>query len=314
METNSRQPLVSIITPCFNGERYLDRYFQCVLSQTYPNLELVFINDGSTDKTEEIALGYREKLENRNIRYIYEYQKNQGQAAALNRGLKLFTGEYLTWPDADDEMTANNISEKVKYLLDHPDISMVRSNGIIIDDSGNSHRLADKSACDPEDIFEDILFVKTYGCCGCYMISRELFLKCYPDRNIFESRAGQNWQLLVPAASRTLCGYIDKDLYIVYAHDDSHSRKKKSPKEDWEHWNRFTDVLLNAIQASDCDKEKYAHSIKTVKAEQYFYYAVTTGKKDLLLDSLKQLKQYRKISLKEYLLFVKKYTEFIIQG
>ena len=50
------KPLVSIITPCYNGEAFLKRYFESILNQTYPNLELIFINDGSTDRTEEIAL------------------------------------------------------------------------------------------------------------------------------------------------------------------------------------------------------------------------------------------------------------------
>lgn len=98
-------PLVSIITPCFNGEAYLDRYFSSVLQQTYQPLELIFINDGSTDRTAEIAENYRPRLEAKGIRFIYQAQENAGQAAALNRGLKLFTGEYLTWPDSDDEMT-----------------------------------------------------------------------------------------------------------------------------------------------------------------------------------------------------------------
>lgn len=66
------KPLVSIITPCYNGEAFLKRYFESILNQTYPNLELIFINDGSTDRTEEIALSYRERLEKRGITYIYE--------------------------------------------------------------------------------------------------------------------------------------------------------------------------------------------------------------------------------------------------
>ena len=70
------KPLVSIITPCYNGEAFLKRYFESILNQTYPNLELIFINDGSTDRTEEIALSYRERLEKRGITYIYEKQEN----------------------------------------------------------------------------------------------------------------------------------------------------------------------------------------------------------------------------------------------
>ena len=118
------KPLVSIITPCYNGEAFLKRYFESILNQTYPNLELIFINDGSTDRTEEIALSYRERLEKRGITYIYEKQENAGQAAALNRGLKLFKGEYLTWPDSDDVMTKDSIEKKVHFLEKNPKYEM----------------------------------------------------------------------------------------------------------------------------------------------------------------------------------------------
>lgn len=134
------KPLVSIITPCYNGEAFLKRYFESILNQTYPNLELIFINDGSTDRTEEIALSYRERLEKRGITYIYEKQENAGQAAALNRGLKLFTGEYLTWPDSDDEMTKDSIEKKVNFLEKNPKYEMVRSNGVYFDETTHEKR------------------------------------------------------------------------------------------------------------------------------------------------------------------------------
>ena len=69
-----KYPLVSVITPCYNGEKYLDRYFKSILDQTYPNIELIFVNDGSNDKTEEIALSYKNKLEEKKLD-IYTYTK-----------------------------------------------------------------------------------------------------------------------------------------------------------------------------------------------------------------------------------------------
>ena len=108
----SELPLVSVITPCYNGEAFLDRYFQSVLSQSYPNIELIFVNDGSTDRSEEIALSYREWLEARGIRYLYIAQENKGISEAVNAGLRRFSGDYLTWPDSDDWMTPDCIAKK----------------------------------------------------------------------------------------------------------------------------------------------------------------------------------------------------------
>lgn len=302
------RPLVSIITPCYNGERFVKRYFDCILAQTYSPLELVFINDGSTDKTEEIALSYRERLEQKGIRYIYEYQENAGQAAALNRGLKLFTGEYLTWPDSDDVITPESIEKKMNFLLEHPDVEMVRSNGMFIDEaSGKKRKISTKIHAEKENIFEDLLCVKTFGCCGCYMISKKLFLRCYPNRDIYESRVGQNWQLLVPAASYSLCGYIDNNLYYIYEHNDSHSRKKRSYIEQYRRWDGFEKILIKSLQASRYNEEIFVHRVKENCARQKFYYAVSEKNKRMMKNCILQMRNNGKVSVKEYLLFLKKY-------
>jgi glycosyltransferase involved in cell wall biosynthesis len=109
MATSQEQPFVSIVTPCFNGARYVHRFLDSVLGQTYRNIELVFVNDGSVDNTEQVALSYGDRLEKRGIRFVYIYQDNQGAAAALNQGLRVFQGEYLTWPDSDDTLHRDNI-------------------------------------------------------------------------------------------------------------------------------------------------------------------------------------------------------------
>lgn len=300
------KPLVSIITPCYNGEAFLKRYFESILNQTYPNLELIFINDGSTDRTEEIALSYRERLEKRGITYIYEKQENAGQAAALNRGLKLFTGEYLTWPDSDDVMTKDSIEKKVHFLEKNPKYEMVRSNGVYFDETTHEKKkISDQTSDKKEDIFEDLVLLRTYGCCGCYMIRKSLLEKIYPKRDIFVSRYGQNWQILVPAASKSKCGYIDEELYIVFEHADSHSRSKRTAIQEMDRWDGFTEILLSAIDESDCDKEKCKRMVKENCARQQFYYAITMNDKAILKEKFYDIKRYGHASSKEYLLYIK---------
>lgn len=299
-------PLVSIITPCFNGEPYLNRYFSSILQQTYSPLELIFVNDGSADRTAEIAESYRPLLEAKGIRFIYLYQENAGQAAALNRGLKLFTGEYLTWPDADDEMTPDCIEKKVAYLQAHPEVQMVRSDGVYYNqDTGEKRNIAKSKDKSAQDIFEKLLLVKTYGCCGCYMISRKLLLECYPDLNFFESRVGQNWQLLVPASSRSLCGYLDEVTYIVYEHCDSHSRRKRSVDEMYQRKDMFAEVLRKAVDVSKCNKERSRRLIDENNAREKFYYAVSIRDRDMLKETVAAMRKNGKVTLREFLLFLK---------
>lgn len=303
-----KRPLVSIITPCYNGELYLHRYFESILNQTYPCLELIFVDDGSTDRTAEIAEEYREGLKRRGIKYIFLQQENKGQAAALNYGLKYFTGDYLTWPDSDDVMTPDCIDKKVNYLLSNPDVHMVRSNGIYHNEETNENRrIANYSVKDKDDIVKDLLLVRTFGDCGCFMISTELLDRCYPNRDIYESRVGQNWQLLIPAASRSLCGYIDEDLYIVYEHSDSHSRKKKTIEQQYERWELFTDVLHHALNVSDPKYDKYRNIIEENKARQQFYIAVSVRDKKMMKKCIKAMRKFGNTSLKEELLFFKCY-------
>lgn len=300
------KPLVSIITPCYNGENFLDRYFESILAQTYDNLELIFINDGSTDRTEEIALSYSEKLKNRGIRFLYKKQENAGQAAALNKGLKIFSGEYLTWPDSDDVMTPDCIEKKAAFLERHLDYGMVRSNGVCYDEStGNKKRISNSPKDVDENIFEQLLLVNTYGCCGCYMLRAKLFEEIYPEKQIFDSRCGQNWQMLVPAASKTKCGYINEDLYIVYEYQGSHSRKYRTKDETINRLDEFTEVLLDAINHSRCDKEKCEALVKEKCAREQFFYAIFYNDKKLMIKKFSELRKYGKASLKEWLLFLK---------
>ena len=69
--------IVSILTPCYNAESYVSRYLDSVLGQTYPNIELIMVNDGSQDKTEEIVMSYKSKFKQRGIRFVYLFQENR---------------------------------------------------------------------------------------------------------------------------------------------------------------------------------------------------------------------------------------------
>lgn len=300
--------LVSIITPCYNGEKYLENYFQSILDQTYRPLELIFINDGSTDQTEEIALSYRTKLMDCGIAFEYLYQKNKGQAAALNRGLKLFRGDYLTWPDADDVMKPTCIERKVDYLERHPEIGMVVGNGVYYNPAtGRKTEVMNCIYPNPVDIFENLLYVKNVpGHPSQYLIRKNLLLQCYPDLDIFESRAGQNWQILVPCSTKSLCGVINDDLFTITVHQDSHSRQFRTIKQEYQRWEDFTEILHHAIDYSDCDRDHYHKAVNVNMFRQEFYYAVKAGDRKKMKECLNGIKENDgKVLMKEKLIYIK---------
>ena len=106
-----QHPKVSVIIPVYNGSNYLSDAINSALSQTYSNLEIIIVNDGSNDngKTKEIALSYGNK-----IKYIEK--ENGGVSSALNIGIKNMTGEYFSWLSHDDIYYPNKIEESIKFI------------------------------------------------------------------------------------------------------------------------------------------------------------------------------------------------------
>lgn len=84
--------MVSLIIPCYNGEKFINRCLDSVLDQSYKDIELIFVNDGSTDKTSETINIRKEELENKLTKFIYIEQENQGVGASCNNAFKKVTG------------------------------------------------------------------------------------------------------------------------------------------------------------------------------------------------------------------------------
>jgi glycosyltransferase involved in cell wall biosynthesis len=117
-------PKVSVIIPCFNHGRYLSESVNSVLDQTIQDFEIIIINDGSEDNTEEIALNYCSK----DARIKYHKKENGGLASARNAGLKLSSGDYIQFLDADD------VIDKRKFEIQLPDLENASNNALCYSD------------------------------------------------------------------------------------------------------------------------------------------------------------------------------------
>lgn len=111
-------PLVSVLIPIHNGEMFLEECLDSVVSQDYPNYEVVVINDASTDNTGEILRSYK------GIRVI-DIEKETALSNVLNRGLELCEGEYVARMDADDVMKPGRLSKQVAFLEENPEVGIV---------------------------------------------------------------------------------------------------------------------------------------------------------------------------------------------
>jgi len=125
-----RQPLVTVLMPVYNAEKYLRPALESIINQTYKNLEILIINDGSTDHSEEIILGYKDPR----IRYVR--QENAGVGETLRRGVEMARGEIFRRMDADDITTLNSIEIQLRFLDQHPEIGLVAAQQCHITENG----------------------------------------------------------------------------------------------------------------------------------------------------------------------------------
>lgn len=265
----SDYPLVSIITPCYNGEAFLDRYFKSILSQTYPNIELIFVNDGSTDRTEEIALSYKDKLEDKGISYNYIYQNNMGPPGAINTGLQNFSGKYLTWPDSDDWMTPDCIKKKVDYLENHRDKALVQCRSALVAEENINEVIGVIYRKDNTNgwFFEDLILEKdAVFACGSYMVRSDAFLETHPTKHIFdENGAGQNYQMLLPVLYKYECGFLPDVLYYIVISQKSHSHREKDFDSNIQKTYNHQEILLHVLHEIDMSKEERCYYLNIIE-------------------------------------------------
>ncbi len=132
MENEMNEPLVSVIVPCYNHEKYVEQTIKSIVNQTYKNIELIVIDDGSKDKSPEILKELSKKYN-----FYYEYQQNIGLPATLNKMIKMAKGKYISLIASDDVKTLDKIEVLVKEFEElSDDYAVVCGDAKFIDDNG----------------------------------------------------------------------------------------------------------------------------------------------------------------------------------
>ncbi len=147
----NENPLVSIILPVYNGAAYLAEAIESIITQTYQNLEIIILNDGSTDASQAIISSFNDH------RIIAIQQDNIGLAETLNKGIKLAKGEYMARQDADDISLPDRIQKQINYLQSHPEILVLGTRAKIFKDQGQ-YIGEHKHALNAAELHFDILF------------------------------------------------------------------------------------------------------------------------------------------------------------
>jgi len=176
-DVSGLSPVVSVIVPVYNGEKYLRQALESVLAQTHTNWELIIVDDGSTDSSPQI-IG---EFASRDSRVKAVAQGNAGQSSARNRAAGLACGEYLSFLDQDDYYMPRHLEYLAEYMDSHEDVGMAYNDAEVVDENGR--RIFGQGASPfppehspPRSIFEcigaDLMILP-----GTVMIRRRLFLE-----------------------------------------------------------------------------------------------------------------------------------------
>jgi glycosyltransferase involved in cell wall biosynthesis len=133
-EELTQHPLVSVIIPVYNGERYLEQTIQSVITQTENRWEIIIVNDGSTDASQKILDAQQAVLKERC--HIITSQ-NKGVSCARNTAVRFSTGKYIAFLDQDDLWHSEKLDKQIQVLSDNTSIDLIYSNESVINDKGD---------------------------------------------------------------------------------------------------------------------------------------------------------------------------------
>ena len=198
------KPLVSIIVPSYNHAKYITKTIESLVNQTYSNIELIVIDDGSKDNSVQII----QKLVDKH-HFIFIHRDNKGVSATLNEGIQLATGKYITFCASDDIYLTDKIEKQVEFMETNLQYEMCYGKVIHFDDIGNMKKSKIRK---PKSgwIFND-LFKGNFIPAPTIFIKKNLFNEVgYFDETI----PIEDWDLLLRITYKYQIGYLDE--YLAY--------------------------------------------------------------------------------------------------
>lgn len=271
---------VSVIIPVYNSEAYLNTMAKCLKEQTYEDLDIIFVNDGSTDKSCDIL----KKIKSDDSRVKVYTQNNQGVSAARNKGIELADGEYIAFIDADDKISNDYFEVLVNCMeTNNADIVCCGIEEVLLDENNEPVKtkcLTYKDEC--IESFDDYLKDGTYY----FVVWSKLFRSELIKNLRFEPiRYGEDSMFMAKTFSLNpktcLTSYVG---YTYYRWQQSATKNKKITEKDLEANQTWLDIIKNYLYPNASFKampwiyEKYmmyscaviVRLVKYKKREEYY--------------------------------------------
>lgn len=245
---------VSVIIPAYNRVDYIDQAITSVLQQTYANIELIVIDDGSTDGTYEKIKDYGDKL----TLLTHQQRCNRGQSAAINLGLLRASGEYIAILDSDDYWELDKLKTQVDFFEKNPSVGLIYSNGYAVDAVGKQlYPIYNSEHTEPNDPNAVLL--------DCYIA---LPVNSLVRKNIYDRvgdfnenyRAAQDHDMLIRIAEVAELAYLPSSLWYYRRHADTISSKHQGVR-----WNTGVKILQEA-------QKRYPYQSRTIRKRRAVLY------------------------------------------
>ena len=214
-------PLVSVVMPVYNGEQYLAEAIESILAQTFADFEFIIVDDGSRDRSADIIRDYQK----RDARiHLIQHERNERQASARNRGIRVAHGEYIAAMDSDDISLPERLRKQVEFLRAHPEIGAVGVGTQKVDEDLspiNAYRLrANHASIALEMIAGGIAIAR-----GTMMVRRRLFLSSggYNTHPDFRFSYDSELTLRLLGDMRVRFSNVIENLYLYRIHESNFS-------------------------------------------------------------------------------------------
>lgn len=311
-----RKGKVSLITPCYNGQAFTQLYIKNILCQNYPKVEVIFVNDGSSDNIEAMISEIRDAVLSKGYEFVYLSKDNGGAASAVNMALKYVTGDYLMLLDMDDELFEDAISAKAEYLDSHPEIDTVISNGYYVFEDKRRRKswFYRKTKIDSEKMFEMILQMNFYNWPGSYMVRCNNFFKVNSGREIFQSRYGQNMQILLPAVYNGHVFFLNRYLmnYYIRERSASHSRDKSLVQQFLTGYEEIRESVVNKICRTESERQYYLQLVRVASIRKKMHYACRKNDRDELERQYTKLTEMKKVAFRDVIVHMSGKNVFFV--
>ena len=273
-------PLVSVIMPSYNHEKYISDAIESVLNQSFKDIELIITDDSSKDNSKEI-IRYYEKKDNRVL--VFFHNENRGIARTMNEGIEKANGKFLSLFSSDDLWVKDKLKKQLKILQENENC-IVWSDGLIVDDQGNptgelfTQRHGALKRKKSGNIFEELLK-------GNYICGQSIIFKKKNIKNIkYDEKLKylNDYKFMVDLARRHEFYFIPEPLVIYRIHGEN---SILSDKINWqkdniiirnyflrEYGDEISNKIKNKIMLSL--SRSYLNIGKRENAKQYFFHAV----------------------------------------